>query len=273
MARLDSVFGLARRLEAGAVYDSLRGKTCIAFFPDSSIRTRISFELAVRKLGGEFILFPSGTLDKREDLRDVISYIQNWADLCVVRHSRLAVLETMAAAATIPVINAMTGDNHPCEILGDLYAIEKTRGSCRDLVFTFVGAPGNILNSWLEAAGYFGFVLNHVSTEPDKVAAAGSHYRFFDRLDDILPSTDILLTDPLPESLRTEEYYRHYQITAAVLERAKPGLLLNPCPPFYRGEEVSADAIDSCHFVGYEFKKSLLAVQQSLIHHCLREPA
>jgi ornithine carbamoyltransferase len=268
---VDKVLDVAHWLECGQTYDTLKGKTCIAFFPESSIRTRISFEMAVRKLGGEFILFPSSTLDKREDFRDVIGYIQNWADLCIIRHGSLAALETIAGASRIPIINAMTSSNHPCEILGDLYSLAKIKGSFKNLVYTFVGAPGNIFNSWLEAADYFGFKLNHVSLEINRVATNSKFYNFYSSLDDVIASTDILLTDPLPNEFRNEAYYQKYQITGDVLWRAKKGILLNPCPPFYRGEEVSQDAIESAHFVGYGFKKSLLAVQQALVHQCMLE--
>ena len=101
---------------------SLEGKTVILFFPESSIRTRVTFEKGIQELGGKTILFPPEALDKKEKIQDVIGYLENWVDAVVVRHSDIEVVKSMAKYAKIPVINAMTSENHPCEIITDLYA-------------------------------------------------------------------------------------------------------------------------------------------------------
>ncbi|HQC41286.1 MAG TPA: hypothetical protein PK148_08845, partial [Petrotogaceae bacterium] len=131
--------------------------------------------------------------------------------------------------------------------------------------YTFVGENSNILHSWIEASEVFGFRLNHVSLPENEVDDAGKNYFFFDNLNDIISHTDVLLTDPLTEKYRNEEYYRKFQITLKLLQKGKNDLLFNPCPPFYRGEEVSSDAISSEYFVGYSFKKNLLYVQQAIM--------
>ena len=105
----------------------LKGKTIVMFFPSSSIRTRVSFEKGIYLLGGQSILFDPATLDKKEDIRDVCGYLQNWADAVIVRYPDITMLDKMAAAMTIPVINALTNDNHPCEMMSDLYALSKVR--------------------------------------------------------------------------------------------------------------------------------------------------
>ena len=121
----------------------LKGKTFVLFFPDSSIRTRLTFEKGIKELGGQCILFPPSTLDKRESLVDVVSYIKNWADGIVVRHPNYDTVCELAKASDIPVINAMTAYNHPCEILSDVYSIGKLRKNYKKLKFTFVGGDGN----------------------------------------------------------------------------------------------------------------------------------
>lgn len=102
-------------------------KSLILFFPSSSIRTRVTFEKGIHLLGGQPILFPNEALDKKEDLRDVCGYLNNWADVIVVRHRNIPILEQLAKYSRVPVINAMTDVNHPCEILTDMYALSKIR--------------------------------------------------------------------------------------------------------------------------------------------------
>ncbi|MBN2625927.1 MAG: hypothetical protein JXA95_04620 [Spirochaetales bacterium] len=266
--QLQSIFVLADREEASA--RDLQDKTAVLFFPASSIRTRITFEKGIRELGGQPILFPSDTLDKREKLQDVMGYLENWADLVAVRHGDFEKIREMARYSSIPVINAMSRQNHPCEILSDIYGISKRRPDYLSLNYTFVGPRGNILQSWINLAAVLKLNLTHVADGKERAGEDGPHYRLCPDLDDVLPRTDVLLTDPLPESCRNEEYYRRFQITGERADRLPAEALVNPCPPFYRGEEIATEAAESEKFVGYGFKKSLLKVQKALILYCLR---
>ena len=108
------IFELADKLKTdNGECDWLKGKTIVLFFPESSIRTRVSFEKGIQMLGGNTILFPSSALDKKEDIKDVIGYLENWADMVVVRHSDLPLMEYMAEHSHISIINAMSFVNHP----------------------------------------------------------------------------------------------------------------------------------------------------------------
>lgn len=247
----------------------LKGKTLVLFFPDSSIRTRITFEKSITDLGATCILFPPTTLDKRESLEDVIKYIENWADAVIVRHSDYRKIEELAVHSSIPIINAMSSINHPCEILSDIYSISRKRPNYRSLTYTFVGELGNISNSWRIASEVLKFRLNHVCVKGNEIKPDDEHYRFTTDLTKVLQSSDIILTDPLSKELKTDAYIKKYQITLERMKQTKPNALLNPCPPFYRGEEVSAEVIDSEYFVGHSFKKNLLYVQQAIILYCL----
>ncbi len=247
----------------------LQGKTFVLFFPESSIRTRLSFEKGIKDLGGECILFPPSTLDKREALIDVSNYIENWADGIIVRHSDYDRICALATGSNIPVINAMTSHNHPCEILSDIYAISRRRADYLNLNYTFVGGGGNIANSWTAAAEVFGFTLNHVCRDKYKIKENSETYHFTTSIDNVLKDSDIVLTDPLSKDLRETSYYDEYQITLDRMKSCRLHALLNPCPPVYRGEEVSAEVIDSEYFVGYKFKENLIYVQQAIILHCL----
>ena len=136
---LNTIFKIADELEQGKYSKYLLGKTIVMFFPNNSIRTRVTFEKGIYLLGGQTILFTTETLDKKEDLRDVIGYLNNWADIIIIRHKNIEVIETIAKYAEVPVINAMTDVNHPCEILADLYALSKRRENWVKDKFLFCG--------------------------------------------------------------------------------------------------------------------------------------
>ena len=258
------VFQMADALRAGKYPKVLEGQTVVLFFPESSIRTRVTFERGIHLLGGQSILFPPSALDKKEDLRDVEGYLSNWAAALVVRHKHIAVTERLAEHADIPVINAMTDINHPCEVLSDCYALSKIYGDIAKLNILFVGAGGNIGLAWKEAADLFGFdlaqscpppyAMEGVRQIPDlRQAAAGRN----------VICTDSLTPDKLPD-------FADYQVTSDIMRLTDNGIL-NPCPPFYRGEEVSAEVLESQeeYFVNYDFKSCLMEVQQAVLLYCL----
>lgn len=243
----------------------LEGKTIVMFFPASSIRTRVSFEKGIYLLGGQSILFDPATLTKKEDIRDVCGYLQNWADAVVVRYPDISLLDTMANELDITVINALTDDNHPCEMMADLYALSKRRANYLQDEYLFVGADGNIGRAWREVAEAFGLRLTQCC--PAKYAM--SDVPLITDLKDAVAGRDIVCTDSIPANERKD--FSDYQITKETMDRANKGALLNACPPFYRGEEVTSEVIDSDYFVGYEFKQDLLKIQQAILIYCMEK--
>lgn len=264
-----NIFHLTDEIKLGMHKNCFTGKAFILFFPESSIRTRITFERGIKELGGECILFPSETLDKREQLSDVIKYIENWAQAVIVRHTNFSKIQELCSHSTIPVINAMSAVNHPCEILSDLYSISKRREQFQELVYTFVGPAGNISKSWAAIANLMNLKFNHVCTKGHELGDDSDNYKFYTDLDETLMKSDVVLTDSLPKELQNQEYITKYQITLERMKLTRNSAMLNPCPPFFRGEEISEEAISSEFFVGYAFKKDLLFVQQAIILHCL----
>ncbi|WP_127495507.1 ornithine carbamoyltransferase [Paenibacillus glycanilyticus] len=264
-----NIFRLTDELKTGMHKNFLIGKTFILFFPESSLRTRISFERGIKDLGGECIIFPPEALDKKEQLKDVIKYIENWAHGVIVRHADFLKITELARHSNIPVINAMTAVNHPCEILSDLYAIHKRREQFQNLTYTFVGPGGNICRSWLTAAEVMDLKFNHVFLKGHEMRCDSKNYKFYTDLNEVIRFSDVVLTDSLPDELRNEQYIAKYQITLERMKLAPNGAMLNPCPPFFREEEVSEEAISSEYFVGHTFKKDLLFVQQAVIMQCL----
>lgn len=264
MDHINLIFKIADDLQSGNKYKHiLEGKTIVMFFPENSIRTRISFEKGIYLLGGQTILFSPETLNKKEEIRDVVGYLNNWTDVAVIRHKNMKLIEEMASFADFSIINAMTDINHPCEILTDLYSLSKIRNNYIQDTYLFVGVKGNIGLEWKEVADEIG--LKFIQCCPPGYEIPGTEVLY--DLKEAVKRADIVCTDSLPASALND--FKEYQITKELMDMAKPGALLNPCPPFSRGEEVSQDVIESEYFVGYHFKKYLLEIQQALIIYCI----
>lgn len=234
----------------------------VLFFPPSSLRTRVSFERGAERMGLQPITFPPETLDKTEDLIDVVSHLASWVSLVVVRHRDFSVLQRMADANVLPVINAMTDLNHPCEVLSDLYTLSLAADPFA-LRYLFVGADGNIARAWWEAGQ--AFALDIRQSCPAHLGVPGMPAD--DDLASAMTTADVVITDGPGAHV---EALTPYRITAALLDTAPQGVRLAPCPPFVRGREVSTDAIEHQAFVGHDFKKSLMPVQQALMARAIQ---
>lgn len=257
---IHNIFSVADEMEEHS--KDLVGKTIALFFPDTSIRTKMSFEKGIRMLGGQTICFPSEALDTQEDIKDFMGYLANWADCIVVRHEDPTMADYMAEHSEIPVINAMSDEAHPCEVLSDLYALSKDRIDFMTDSYLFVGPKGNVGYSYLEAAQILGLSLT-------QCCPVGFEMPGVDVENDLahaIQEKDIIITD---SNAKTVEAFSDYQITYDLMEMANDGAILNPCPPFVRGREVSDDVIESEFFVGYEFKKHLLRVEQAVLLYCM----
>lgn len=253
------IFHIADKIQQGEYKNYLQGKTVVLFFPSGSIRTRVTFEKGIHQLGGQSILFPMDTLDKKEKIEDVIGYLNNWADCIVVRHNNIELIEEMSRYAKIPIINAMTDINHPCEVLSDLYALSKIRCDYLKAKYLFVGAKANIGLAWKEASELFKFSLVQSCPMGYEMENVKVEYD----ISKAIIGKDIILTDSLGKDELVD--FKGYGVTKDLIDKANENALLNPCPPFYRGEGISEDAIASDYFVGYEFKRTLLQVQQAII--------
>ena len=257
------IFHIADKIQKGEFKNFLNGKSMVLFFPSTSLRTRVTFEKGIYLPGGQSVLFPAETLDKKEKLEDVCGYLNNWADGMIVRHRNIDVVKELAQYSTFPVINAMTDWNHPCEIISDMYSLSKIRVDFTKDKFLFCGKSGNIGLSWKEAANVLGFELSQCCPKGYEMEGV----QVFRDIKEAVKGKDIICTDSLPADILGD--FEHYQITKEIMDMANENAVLNPCPPFYRGEEVSEDVIDSDYFVGYEFKRNLLEVQQAIVIYCL----
>lgn len=151
-----NIFEIADDLKKGKYKDFLKGKTVVMFFPDSSIRTRVTFEKGIYLLGGQSILFSPETLDKKEEIKDIVGYLNNWADVLVVRYKDISMIDKINSYSKVPVINAMTDVNHPCEMISDLYSLSKMRENYLGDKYLFCGRKCNIGLEWKEIANVMG---------------------------------------------------------------------------------------------------------------------
>lgn len=260
---VEGIFHIADEISQGKYKDFLKGKTIIMFFPESSIRTRVTFEKGIYLLGGQSILFSPSVLDKKEEIKDVIGYLNNWADSIIIRYKDISMIEYMANYSYVPLINAMTDVNHPCEMLADIYSLSKIRSDFIKDRFLFVGSSGNIGLAWKEASELMGFSFEQCC--PDGYAIKG--IKNISNIEEALKGKDIICTDSLSDDIIDD--FSNYQITVDRMQFANKNAILNPCPPFFRGEEVSKEVIESSFFAGYNFKKYLLEIQQAIIIYCM----
>ncbi len=253
------IFKITDELLKGKYTNFLERKTVVIFFPNSSIRTRVTFEKGIYNLGGQSIMFPPETLNKKEEIKDVIGYLNNWADTIIVRHNDINLIDKINEYSAVPVINAMTNVNHPCEIISDLYSLSKIRKNFLKDNYLFCGRKGNIGLAWKEASDVLDLSFSQCCPKGYEIQGVA----FSEDINTAVKNQDIICTDSLPEDILSD--FKDFQITKAVMDKANTGAVLNPCPPFFRGEEVSEDVINSQYFAGYEFKKHLKEVQQAII--------
>jgi len=227
-------------------------------FEGNGIRTRTTFLKAFRDLGLSVVELPN-LLKTGERTCDLAGYLDPFYDVYVIRESNHERLAEFAAASRRPVVNAMSGAGHPCEVLADAYFIESTVGSLDALSICLWGPPTNVFRSWHELAALMGFSLLHVC-----------HERFHETVPNVAFSSsspgpvDVVVTDGWPAGM--------VQVSQPLLieDLARIGdPVLLPTPPFTVGGELSVDPLHYSRFAGYEQKKLLVPVQRAVLRHLL----
>ena len=226
-------------------------------FEGNGIRTRTTFIQAFRELGLAFTELPN-LLKTGERARDLAGYLDPFYAMYVVRESNHARLAEFAAASRRPVINAMTSDGHPCEVLTDAYYVETELRPLIDAHVCLWGPPTNVLRSWHELAALLGFRLTHACDAAFHQATPGVHFT------EACPTDiDIVITDGWPSGVEAPAW----SLTEAHLARmGQPKLL--PTPPFTIGRELAFDPLHYAGFTGYRQKELLLPVQKAILRYC-----
>jgi len=280
---ITSMMDLADSLRTSWITNSmpqnLKGKNIALIWDAGGFRNRVAFELGITAMGGRAVQIP-GTLDAREPIEDVARYLQNWFNCIVARTQTHDHMKRLAAAAGIPVVNARTNYNHPCEILGDLVYIRSIRRTLSKLKVVFVGENTNLCHPWLEAASRLPIKVIQVCPEGFQVNAkvlavlrtgAIGEMEVSHNLAESLREADVIYTDCWPkrptseESEKVRKEFLPYQITSEMLALAKADHFFLPCPPVTRGEEVSTEVMLSSGKQVYEAKEYLLHAQNAVL--------
>ncbi len=262
--QIEEIYRYAAEFKKGKQSDILKNKNVITIFPQSSLRTRLTFESAVNDLSSRINSFDIDILEKNEALEDVISYLNNWANLMIIRCPDIIKLEEIQKYASFPIINAMTRENHPCEILSDYFGLRELVGSITDLQYSFIGSSGNILNSWIHLAEIYSLDFQQIFST--SYLTGSDSIKTTDQMDAI-KNSDIILTDPFPKEFSE---YNPFTITQEIVRNIGKEVYVNPCPPFRRNVDITDEVLQSGSFVGYEFKKNLVYVQKGVIEFCLK---
>jgi len=259
-------------------HESLKGRTLAMIFEKSSTRTRVSFETAMIQLGGGSIfLSPTDTqLGRGEPIEDTARVLSRMVDAIMVRTFAHSKIETMARYSSVPVINALTDDHHPCQLLADLQTFQEHRGDISGKTVCWVGDGNNMCNSFIDAAALLDFEL---------VVACPEGYDPQQSLLDAHPRNVRILRDPQQavrgahlvatdvwasmgqeaEKLKREQAFADYQVTSELMSLAASDALFLHCLPAHRGEEVSAEVIDAPDSVVWEEAENRLHAQKALL--------
>ena len=257
----------------------LAGQVWAMLFSKSSTRTRVSFEVGIRELGGQVIFLPSSEiqLGRGEPIKDTARVLGRMVHGAVFRTFAQSDVEEFARYAGIPTINALTDDEHPCQILADIFTFQEKRGPIRGKVVTFIGdGAGNVANSWIFAAGKAGFELRIAAPKAfqpsaDLVKRAGARIVPTEDVQAAATGADLLYTDVWVsmgkevESARRIEQMSGYQINAAVVRLAKPDALVMHCLPAHRGKEIDEATFEANAQTIFDEAENRLHAQKAIL--------
>lgn len=259
-------------------YQPLKGQVLAMIFEKSSTRTRISFEAGMSHFGGSALfLSPRDTqLGRGEPLQDSAKVISSMVDGIMLRTNKHETVTTFAEHSSVPVINGLTDEQHPCQLLADMQTYFEYRGDIRGKTVTWIGDGNNMCHSYIHAATVLDFNLNIASPvgyepEPSIVNAAGDSIRFFTSALAAARDADLVVTDVWASMGQEEEQklreiaFADYQVNASVMKAAKADALFMHCLPAHRGEEVTADVIDGAQSVIFPEAENRLHAQKALL--------
>jgi ornithine carbamoyltransferase len=267
--------------EAG---EPLKGRMLALIFERPSTRTRVSFEVAMRQLGGETLVLTANDmqLGRGETIADTARVLSRYVDAIMIRASRHSHLTELAAAASVPVINGLTDLSHPCQVMADVMTLEEHAEPLKNLTVSWVGDGNNVAASWIHAAGRLGGRLRlgtppALRPAPEVMAWAKSQGAAVDVMDspeEAVRGADCVITDAWVSMHDTDAASRHnllrpYQVNERLMRLAKPGARFMHCLPAHRGEEVTDEVMDGPASLVLDEAENRLHVQKSILLHCL----
>ena len=263
----------------------LKNKTLAMIFEKPSTRTRVSFDVGMRQLGGEAIMLTGAEmqLGRGETIADTARVLSRYVDIIMIRILNHDALLELAAHATVPVINGLTRRSHPCQVMADVMTFEEHRGPIQGRTVAWTGDDNNVLASWAHAAERFKFKLN-VATPPelapnktmrDWIKATQAPIMLGNDPEAAVRGTDCVVTDTWFSMGDKDGEHRHnllkpYQVNARLMSLAKPDALFMHCLPAHRGDEVTDEVIDGPQSVVFDEAENRLHVQKGILAWCLQ---
>jgi len=264
-------------------YWPLEDRTLVMIFEKQSTRTRLSFEAGMHQLGGAAIFLSTrdSQLGRGEPVEDAAQVISRMCDVVMIRTFEQAIIERFAAHSRVPVINGLTNEYHPCQVLADIYTFVEQRGSIKGKTVAWIGDSNNVCNTWLQAAEVFDFNV-HVSTppgyevEPERAGLYGTdHYEEFRDPMQAAKGAHLVTTDVWTsmgfesENEARKRDFEDWQVDAEMMRAAKKDALFMHCLPAHRGEEVAAAVIDGPQSAVWEEAENRLHTQKALLEYLL----
>jgi ornithine carbamoyltransferase len=260
-------------------YWPLEDRTLAMIFEKQSTRTRLSFEAGMHQLGGAAIFLNTrdSQLGRGEPVEDAAQVISRMCDIVMIRTFEQEILERFAGSSRVPVINGLTNEYHPCQILADIYTFIEHRGSIRGKTVAWIGDSNNVCNTWLQAAEVFDFKLN-VSTPPGyevEVERIAKNYESFADPMQAAKGAHLVTTDVWTsmgfeaENEARKKDFEDWQVDPEMMKAARKDALFMHCLPAHRGEEVSAKVIDGRQSVVWEEAENRLHTQKALMEFLL----
>ncbi len=272
------------KAESAAGGGPLAGRVLAMVFDQPSTRTRVSFDVAMRQLGGDTIMLSGGEmqLGRGETVADTARVLSRYVDAIVIRILDHDMLSELAEHATVPVINGLTYRSHPCQAMADILTFEEHCGPVAGKKLAWSGDVNNVLASLVHASARFGFQLD-VASPPELTEGTplrdwarenGASVRFLTDPEEAVADADCVVTDSWvsmgdDEAERRHNLLKRYQVNAALMEKARPDTIFMHCLPAHRGEEVTADVIDGPRSVVFDEAENRLHAQKGILAWCL----
>jgi len=283
-AALRGILDLGFAYKHGRRDRPLAGKTLAMIFEKPSTRTRVSFEVAMRHLGGDTIFLDAADtqLGRGETVADTARVLSRYVDAIMIRTSESKKLDELAEHATVPVINGLTDASHPCQIMADVMTLQEKKGPLAGSIVAWSGDGNNVAASWVHAAVRFGFTLRvacPVELSPPQrlfewAQREGGRVRLTAEPLEAVAGADCVVTDTWISMGAEASVNRHnmlasYRVDERLMAHAKPDAIFMHCLPVKRGEEVTAGVIDGPHSVVWDEAENRLHAQKGILTWCL----
>ena len=259
----------------------------VMIFEKPSTRTRVSFDIAMRQLGGQTIMLNQNDLQlgRGESIADTARVLSRYADAVMIRANSHATLIDLARHATVPVINGLTDKTHPCQIMADIMTFEESVGPIKGRTVAWVGDGNNVAASWMQAAAKFGFelrvacpaelapsaaIVDWVRREKASVSIMTDPVKAVRGADCIVTDTWVSMGDT--DGARRKQLLKPYAVDAGLMAKAAKGAIFMHCLPAYRGNEVTEDVLEGPQSVVFDEAENRLHAQKAILAWCLAGP-